>query len=99
MKTNVHFFTISCSVLLSMRNVADESVRENQNTHFMFNNFIFLNPAVYEIMWKNNVLRGRPQMTIWGMRFACWIRICNIYYSPTTTMVTRTLLNVTLYVH
>jgi hypothetical protein len=24
-------------------------------------------------MWKNNVEPGRPQMTIWRMRIACWI--------------------------
>ena len=24
-------------------------------------------------MWKNIVVRGRPQMTIWRMRIACWI--------------------------
>ena len=24
-------------------------------------------------MWKNNVQRGRPQVTIWRMRIACWI--------------------------
>ena len=25
------------------------------------------------IMWKNIVEPDRPQMTIWRMRFACWI--------------------------
>jgi len=24
-------------------------------------------------MWKNVVERGRPQITMWRMRFACWI--------------------------
>jgi len=24
-------------------------------------------------MWKNIVERGRPRMTIWRMRIACWI--------------------------
>jgi hypothetical protein len=24
-------------------------------------------------MWKNTVQRGRPQMTIWRMRIACWL--------------------------
>ena len=29
---------------------------------------------LFEIMWKNTVGRGRPQMkTIWRMRIACWI--------------------------
>ena len=31
------------------------------------------NRAVYETMWKNFVERGRPQMTTWRMRIACWI--------------------------
>jgi len=30
------------------------------------------NRPVYEIMWKNIVGRGRPQMAIWRMRVACW---------------------------
>jgi len=29
----------------------------------MFYNFLFENRAVYEIMWKNVVERGRSQMT------------------------------------
>jgi hypothetical protein len=31
------------------------------------------NRALYEIMWKNIVARGRPYMTIWRMRIVCWI--------------------------
>jgi len=31
------------------------------------------NLAVDEIMWKNIVEPGRPQMIIWCMRIACWI--------------------------
>ena len=38
-----------------MRNVPDKSCRENQNTHFIFSNFVSENLAVYEIMWKNMV--------------------------------------------
>jgi len=30
-------------------------------------------PFFFEIMWKNFVQPGRPQMTIWRMRIACWI--------------------------
>jgi hypothetical protein len=37
-----------------MRNVLDKR-RENENTHFMFNNVFFENHAVYEIMSKNMV--------------------------------------------
>jgi len=35
--------------------------------------FFFENRAVYQIMWKNVVEPGRPQMTIWRMRIAYWI--------------------------
>jgi len=31
------------------------------------------NRTIYEIVWKNVAERGRPQMTIWQMRIACWI--------------------------
>ena len=43
------YLVISCSVLLILRNVSDKRYRENQNTHFTFNNFSE-NRAVYEIM-------------------------------------------------
>ena len=57
-----------------MRNVLDERCKENQNTHFMFNNFFPPeNRAVYEIMWKNTVQPDRSQMTIWRMRKTWWI--------------------------
>ena len=49
------------------------SCRENLNTHFVFCNFFPENPALYEIVWKNIVERGRPQMTIRRMCIACWI--------------------------
>jgi hypothetical protein len=47
-----------------MRNVLDKRYRENQNTHFMFNNFFFSeNRTVYDIMSKNMVEPEGPQMT------------------------------------
>jgi len=50
-------------------------VVEKINTHFVFSKvFFFLeNRAFYEIMWKNIVERGNPQITKWWMRIACWI--------------------------
>ena len=48
-------------------------VDKNQNTHFMFNNFFFLDRAVYQMMWKNIIELGTPQMSMWRMRIACWI--------------------------
>jgi len=49
-------------------------VVEKIKTHFIFNNcFVFENRAVYEIMWKNMVVRCRPHMIVWRMCTACWI--------------------------
>ena len=81
------------------------SCRQTWNTHFMSNNFFPPeNWVVYKTMWKNFVERGRPQMTIWRMRIACWIpngykctyRLCNTHCSSTATVVERTRLNITL---
>jgi hypothetical protein len=63
----------------------------------MINNSIFEISAVYE-MWKNVVERGRPQMTIWRMRVACWVTkstntdtvsTFHTHCISTTTVVTR----------
>jgi hypothetical protein len=58
------FITISRLILLRMRNVLDKSCRENQNTHFVFNNCIPKIVPFYEIMWKNMIQPDRPHMTI-----------------------------------
>jgi len=74
------FFIISRSVLLLKRNISGKICRDNQSTHFVFSNFFFFeNRAVYETMWKDAVERGRPQMTKWRMRIACWI-LCAVLY-------------------
>jgi hypothetical protein len=56
-----------------IRNISEKFCRKNQNTNFIFRNFLFQIRAVYEIMWKNIVQPGRQQMEIWRMRFACLI--------------------------
>ena len=99
------FLLLSPSFLLKLKKF-QTSCRENRNTHFIFNDF-FENRAFYEIILKNSVDPGRTQMTIWRMSITCLIpkakqhtlRICNTYYFSTANMVTRTRLNVTLYVH
>ena len=48
-------------------------VVEEIKTHFIFSKLFPKNRAVYEIMWKNIVQRGWPQMTISHMRIACWM--------------------------
>ena len=45
---------ISRYILFTMRNILDESCRENEKTHFLFSNFFsFEKRAVYEIILKN----------------------------------------------
>jgi len=57
-----------------MRNVSDKCCRENQNTHFMFSNRFLKIVSLMRKRGKNILERGRPQMTIWRVRIACWIR-------------------------
>jgi hypothetical protein len=97
MKTDICTFLITSRwILLRMRNVSDKSCRENQNTHFVFGDF-FESRTVYEIIWKNMVEPGRPQMTVRRMRIACWIPKatnthwgCNAYCFSTASVVTQT---------
>ena len=56
------FFILSRSFLLRMGNVSEKSCRENQNTHFVFNNVFFKNRADYEITWENFAAPDRSQM-------------------------------------
>jgi hypothetical protein len=56
-----------------MRYVSNRSCEENQNTYFILNNFFLKNQAIFEIIWKNVVDPGRPQITIWCMCIAFWI--------------------------
>jgi hypothetical protein len=66
-----------------MRNVVDKSCRENHNTQFC-SRTLSESRAVCEIMWISNVETYGPQMTIWHMRFACWVtNVANSeYVSP-----------------
>jgi hypothetical protein len=53
------------NILLSsyfLYKVSPNLCRENQNTHFVLNDFFFENCAVYEIMWKSVVERGRSHV-------------------------------------
>jgi hypothetical protein len=54
-----------------------------------------------KIMWKNIVEWGRPQVTIWRMRTACWttnvthsLTVCQTYCFSTATVASRTRFNV-----
>jgi hypothetical protein len=85
------------------RNISD-SVVEKINTYVLCSGIPPSpeNRAVYEIMWKMWCL-DRPQMTVWHMRIACWIAKARIQTCTrsirTATVVTRTHISITLYVH
>jgi len=55
-----------------MRNGADKSCRENQNTHFMFNDLFSLN-RVYNLEKCCIARRATDDTIIRRMPFACWI--------------------------
>jgi hypothetical protein len=87
-----------------MINISDKSRRENQNTDFVLNKDFFLNCTLYEIMWKNVIGLGRPQMTIQygacafllnniGYRYT--LRIYNTHCFSTAAIVRRPRLSVT----
>ena len=71
--------------------------------------FFFENRAVYEIISKKSGTAGQAidKNIIWRKRYSCWItkaadkhalRICN-KYCFSTTMIARTRLNMSLYLH
>jgi len=64
------FLIISHSVIFRTRNNTYKSCRENKNFYAKYLPEI---RVLYEIMWKNTVLPGRPKMTIRCMSSACWI--------------------------
>jgi hypothetical protein len=71
------FYIMTCAFMLVTRwilrmgNVLDQSCREYQNTHFMFNK-AFKNCAVWNIMRKHIAELGMPQTTIWCKHISCW---------------------------
>jgi hypothetical protein len=66
----------------------------------MFSNFS-LNCRVCEVIWQNIVEPGRPQVTMWQVRFACWIPEATNTHSEYVRLIAVALsrLNVTLYEH
>ena len=71
-KTHVSLKSDKNYGFLRMGNISDKICKENQNTiSGSINSPPPENPAVYEIMWKNAVESGRPQITIRQMRILC----------------------------
>ena len=98
--------TVSRPFRLRMRNFSEKRCRENQNTHFIFNNIFPKIVLFVRRCGKNIVEPGRPDMATLRTRIAYCIpkatntlRICNSYCFYTATVVARTCLNITLYEH
>jgi hypothetical protein len=72
------FFITSRSVFLTMGNISDKRSRENQNTHFMINNF-FSKMAPFMSQRKKYIYCRARHATMISihitrrMRIACWI--------------------------
>jgi hypothetical protein len=87
MKTNVQFWSYLAHFFLEWE-MFQTKVVEKLETHFMFNNFFFFKKSAFnEIMWKNIVERGRPQMTVWRMRFSCWIQKATNIHSECVILI------------
>jgi len=70
-----------------MTNVSGKCL-EKIKTHIFYSIiFFFKSRAVYEIMWKNIVGRGRPHKTIRRMRIACWIPKATNTHSHYVTLI------------
>ena len=101
------FMIASRWIIAGLRNVSDKNCRENQNTHFMFNNFFWKSWPLWNNVEKyNRSGQATEDNIIRRMRFAWWIsestntlRICNNYCFTTVTVVTRTRLNDMFYIH
>ena len=47
-----------------MRNISDRICKANQNTHFVVQERLSENRAIYDIVWQNMVQPDKPQMTM-----------------------------------
>jgi hypothetical protein len=100
MKTSIHFFIISRSVLLRMRNISDKICIENQNTHFVFNN-LFYSENLEEYCRSG---QATDDNIVALMLIACWIPKATNSHSENVILLfhcdsslTRTLHDVTLH--
>jgi len=100
------FMITSCWIILRIRDVPDRSFRENQNTHFMFNNF-FRKLCHLRYNVENIVELERPQITVWCVCISRWylrlqthtFKVYNTYFFSTATKVAHMCLNAMLYIN
>ena len=62
-------------------------VVEKINKHILRSTSFFFKSAIYEIMWKTVIERGRPQMTTWSVRIACSIPKATNTHSEYVTLI------------
>ena len=71
------FFITLIRIVLRMRNTSHRSYRENQNTHFVFNNDFLLfrkSPCLWDNVQKYSMAwQATDKSTKQRVRFACWI--------------------------
>jgi hypothetical protein len=106
-KTNTHFRTISLSFPQNTKCFWKKVIEKYQNSFYvLYIYFIFRKScAIYE-MFKKSVVPDTFTITMWRMRFACWIPEATdthaeyviLDFLSTTTMVIRTRLIFTSYV-
>jgi hypothetical protein len=74
MKTYVHSWSYLAQFFSEWETFQTKIVQKIKIHILCSINYFFLkNRAFYEIMLKNFIEWGRPQMTIWRMHNACWI--------------------------
>jgi hypothetical protein len=78
---------ISCSILLRMEKFSGKSCRENQNAHFMFNNFFRKSCRLwYNVERYGAARQATDDNIIRWMRIACWITKATDTHSEHVTL-------------
>ena len=86
MKTNVHFCLYLAQFFLE-REMFQANLQRKSKHILCSKTFFFFIVSLFEIMWKNIVEPGRPRMTIWRVRIACWIPKATNTHSRYVTLV------------
>jgi len=85
MKTHIHFWSYLAQSFWELKIFHTKLLKNSKCLFYIQKLFFFENRVVYEINWKDILGRARAQMTIRGMRNACWVS--NITNKLTHSMV------------
>ena len=86
MKANKHF-SLCLAQFLSRWETLHTTVVQKIKTHILCSLTFYENRTVHEIMWKYIAEPGRPQVTIWRMRFECRIPKATNTYSGCVILI------------